>query len=101
VLWLTGQAGNDIVLPDGRRANLDVVPPPEVAEALLDRGLRLPPKVGVDSPGLPCPAAGWRRHPWLARLPVVRCDEAGVAVVGGRRLRYTSELGLEDLGAAV
>ncbi|MBT8224417.1 MAG: hypothetical protein KJO75_02765 [Dactylosporangium sp.] len=70
---------------------------PEVAEAVAQSAVRLPPRPAVTTAAkdlLPLPECG--DDPWLRRARVLVLDEARSAVLGGRRFTYDPDYGLLD-----
>jgi CRISPR-associated endonuclease/helicase Cas3 len=73
---------------------LEDEPGPEETDALLSCTVRLPPSLTHAALAIATPP-GWDRHPWLRRSRPLFLDEGGRAELGGRSVRYSSDLGLE------
>ena len=93
-------AGWDAGIPDeiaciGGNVSLDHRPDPEEVDHALSSTLRLPPwltAVALDELTVP---PGWKDHPWLRHLRVLRLGQASEAAIGNNVLRYSEALGLE------
>ncbi len=90
-------------LPDGQ-GGLDVprdeIPPEPVPSVLLMCTLRLPVGLSDDATAeilWEATPASWRKSPLIHRLPVLVVDTDGRGRIGQRAIRYTPELGLEEV----
>lgn len=89
--WLNAQVG-DLTVPQGE------TPSDDLADVLASCSLRLPLELSNADASRELwettPPA-WAYSPVIYRLPVLVVDKTGSGVINGRRVRYTTERGLE------
>jgi CRISPR-associated endonuclease/helicase Cas3 len=94
--WLAAPAG-DLTVPS------DKTPPDELAEVLASCSIRLPLELSnaeVEQELRESTPPTWEYSPLIYRWPALFVDDAGWAVINGRRVRYTTGRGLEVMERA-
>lgn len=77
----------------------------EILEEVVGSVVRLTsrnegPKAFPGGPSPLSPLAGWSGDPWLRRIPALEIDENETALFEGRKLIYSTDLGIVDTGRA-
>ena len=98
LLRRTGQAAVAATVSQGepRAIPLNREPDAETTDIALDQLIRLPAQVTGAAAAAASPSAGWRRSPWLARVPVLLLPaDGGPLRLGRYTCSYSPDMGLE------